>query len=68
MLTSPIEQIPSWEADSRSVGEEILCLSWNAEVHYRVHKNQPLDYILRRINTDYSLTLCSPQEYPPTYT
>jgi hypothetical protein len=28
-----MEQSPFWEANSHSVGQEILCLSWNLKIH-----------------------------------
>jgi len=37
-----MEQSSSCEANSRSVGEEILRLSWKLSVHYRFHKTLPV--------------------------
>jgi len=37
-----VEHSRPWEADSRSVGQEIL---WNKNVHYRVHKSPQLHLI-----------------------
>jgi hypothetical protein len=34
------EQSPSWEANSRSAIQEIPQLSWNSNIHYRVHRKK----------------------------
>jgi hypothetical protein len=49
-----MEQIPSWEANSHSANQEILPLLQNPEVHYRVHKSQPLVPILSHMNPVYN--------------
>jgi hypothetical protein len=36
----PMEQIPSWEANSHSSSQETPHLSWKLKVHYHVHKSQ----------------------------
>jgi len=50
-LTKPLEQSPSWEANSRSASQEIsfpLHL-WSQKIHYRVHKSPSLFPILCQI-------------------
>jgi hypothetical protein len=39
-----------WEANSRSVSQEIPRLLWNLNVHYRAYKRQPLVAILIQTN------------------
>jgi hypothetical protein len=34
------------EADSRSAIREVPCLTMEPKIHYRVHKNLPLDDVL----------------------
>jgi hypothetical protein len=47
----------SWEANSRSVSQEITRLLWNPKTcHF--HKTPPLVYILNQVYLVHSLTLC----------
>jgi len=48
--TISMEHSPSWEANNRSSGQEILRLVWNSNFHHRVHKSQPLVPILSQIS------------------
>jgi hypothetical protein len=52
-----MEWSPFWEADSRSLSQEISCLLWNSEIHYCVHKNRPLDTFLRLFKPVHTITL-----------
>jgi hypothetical protein len=45
----------SWESKSCSCCEKSSSLLRHQEVHYRIHKNPPLDHILRLINPVYAL-------------
>jgi hypothetical protein len=45
-----MEQSPSWEADIRSVGQEIPRLQLNLLVHYRFHNSPSLNSILSQLN------------------
>jgi hypothetical protein len=46
ILPNSREQSPSWIANSHSASQEILCLSWNHKVDYRVHNSLPLVPVL----------------------
>jgi hypothetical protein len=37
-ILNDMEQIHSWEATSRSAGQEVHCLSRNTRLHYHVDK------------------------------
>jgi hypothetical protein len=52
-----MEQSPSWKANNQSVIQEILGVLWNAKVHYRVHKGQPLVLVQSQMNPAQSPTL-----------
>jgi hypothetical protein len=51
------EQSHSWEADSRSVRQEIPSLLWNPKIQKRVPKSPALDPTLRQFNPLNNLTL-----------
>jgi hypothetical protein len=46
-----MELSPSREAVTRSATQEFHNIFWNPEVHYCVHKIQPLTHILSQIDT-----------------
>jgi hypothetical protein len=52
---------PSWEANSRSAGQEIPHILPNPKVDYRVHKSPPLDLAFSHLNPLHNFTpyLCS---------
>jgi hypothetical protein len=54
--TSSMERSPSWESDSHWNSQAIIRLLWNPKVRYHVHKRQPLQLILSKINPVHSFT------------
>jgi len=40
-LSNFMEQGPSREADGSSASQEILCILWNRQVHYRIQNSPP---------------------------
>jgi hypothetical protein len=51
-LCDYVKQIPSWQADSSSAGEEIPRILWKLEVHYLAQK------IVSQFNPFHALTFC----------
>ena len=50
LLTYPMVQSPSWEANWFAASQEIPRISRNPKVHYRTHKRPPLVSILGQPN------------------
>jgi hypothetical protein len=49
----------SREANSRSAGQETICLLWTLKFHYCAPKNQPLHHDLSQVNQTHTLILSS---------
>ena len=50
LLTHPMEQSPSWEANWFSANQEIPHILWNQKVHYHIHKCLPPVPILSQLD------------------
>jgi len=51
-----MEQNPSWEANWFSASQEIPCILWNPNVHYRIHKCPPPIPILSQLDSVHTPT------------
>jgi len=49
-ITNSMDQSPSCEANSHSVGQETPCLLWNLNIHYCVNKRPSLVSILSQMH------------------
>jgi hypothetical protein len=63
-----MDQSPSCEAESRSAGEELLCILWKLEVHRHAHNNSPLHLMLSHLNPIHIVTSYFPKNYLKNYT
>ena len=59
-LTHSMEQSPSWEAKRFSASQEISHISWNAKVHYCIHKFLlPVPILSQSISPGLRLSMCT---------
>jgi len=66
-LTYSVEQCPSRRANRLSASQEISRISWDPELHYRVHNSPPPVHIISQINPIHSPPiplLEDPSTYP----
>jgi hypothetical protein len=54
-MTHIMQKNSSAKATSSWDGQNIIRLSWNSKVHYRVHKNPLLNDLLSQLNVVYVL-------------
>jgi hypothetical protein len=57
MTPKAMEQISTWEANSRSPDEEIPRLLLNLKTYFRVHNDLPSYLILRQLNLVHTFTV-----------
>ena len=55
ILTSSMEQSPSWQANWFSASQENPHILWNPKVHYRIRKCLPPTLILSQVNPVHAL-------------